>query len=270
MWIQERPTPARLQKSGAPHPRRKVDSSTRAGTTAEGICRTCATKVIGSSKPTQGASSQEGYAAENAPPRKITPTALPWTSPRPPHFCPFHARPKPMMKTKSAAPSNPARAAQNKTAHFTPTNAIFAKPFTILTHGIPFVYRNPVAVVVTVMSGQASHSHSWSAVGSHGQCRPAGGRPDDTLARGFFIDIGLPPITAPASPVHSPHHLSFIPPRSRLWTTFRLKAHQYLFGSSPTLRGKGVGMGGCGRDSGSFRRMGLLWFAPSLPLCIRL
>lgn len=53
--------------------------------------------------------------------------------------------------------------------------------------GIVFVISSVVAVVVTVMSGRASHSKSWSAVGSHGQCRPAGGRPDDTLARGFLF-----------------------------------------------------------------------------------
>ena len=37
---------------------------------------------------------------------------------------------------------------------------------------------------VIVMNGLRVVPKSWSAVGSHGQCRPAGGRPDDTLARG--------------------------------------------------------------------------------------
>jgi len=42
-----------------------------------------------------------------------------------------------------------------------------------------------VAVAVTAMGDAEAHPVSWSAVGSHGQCRPAGGRSDDTLARGY-------------------------------------------------------------------------------------
>jgi hypothetical protein len=51
--------------------------------------------------------------------------------------------------------------------------------------GIRFVRRDNVAVVVTVMS-DSGHSKSWSAVGSHGRCRPIDGRSADTLARGVF------------------------------------------------------------------------------------
>jgi hypothetical protein len=47
-------------------------------------------------------------------------------------------------------------------------------------------HREFVIVAVTVMGGLESHSKSWSAVGSHGRCRPADGRLGDTLARGFF------------------------------------------------------------------------------------
>src|SRR5580658_6855961 len=53
--------------------------------------------------------------------------------------------------------------------------------------GIRFVLLSPVIVAVTMMEWPAGYSNSWSAVGSHGQCRPAGGRPDDTLARGFLF-----------------------------------------------------------------------------------
>jgi hypothetical protein len=42
-----------------------------------------------------------------------------------------------------------------------------------------------VAVLVTVMGDMVTQK-SWSAVGSHGQCRPVDGRSADTFARGFF------------------------------------------------------------------------------------
>ncbi len=77
------------------------------GTTAEGICRTCATKVIGSSKPTQGTSSQEGYAAENAPPRKNNAHGAAMDLPATTPFLPISCAPKTHDENKISGPLKP-------------------------------------------------------------------------------------------------------------------------------------------------------------------